>query len=524
MANVLKALQASSRKSAGQSYPVDNRGGWNPFVREPYSGAWQNNDGWELDCVLAFPTVYSCITLISNDIAKLPPRTVRETEQKIWVAYTDQAVKPLLVKPNRFQNHIQFKQWWITSKLIRGNAYALKQRASNGAISALYVLDPSRVQVLVAPDGSVFYQLGMDWLNGCYQASITVPASEIIHDRMNCLFHPLVGISPLFASGLAANTGLRIQNDASKFFANGANPSGILTAPGEIAQATADRLKTHWETNYTGKNAGRVAVLGDGLEFQAMRMNSVDAQLIEQMKWSDLAVCSTFHVPPYKVGVGQMPSQSNVEALTLDYYTQCLQILIEEFELCMDQGLEMKDGTGIELDLDVLFRMDSTTLVKMLGEEVGAGIGSPDEARLRLNKPPVSGGNTPYLQEQNFSLAALAKRDAQEDPWASKAQPAAASPSGPPMDDGSEDKAASLDGAQMIALRGIISAVMSKEMPCVTACHVIRAAFPWIPQAAVEEMLAPLKEIEPVKPAEDDFSDVIKLLPLFLREEMRCEL
>jgi phage portal protein BeeE len=31
---------------------------------------------------------------------------------------------------------------------------------------------------------------------------VIVPAREIIHDRFNCLFHPLVGISPLYAAAL----------------------------------------------------------------------------------------------------------------------------------------------------------------------------------------------------------------------------------------------------------------------------------------------------------------------------------
>src|SRR5690606_20504727 len=110
-----------------------------------------------------------------------------------------------LRKPNRYQNRIQFFEWWITSKLLRGNTYVLKERDGRGVVQRLHLLDPSRVQVLVATDGSVFYQISQDDLAGVPEASVAVPASEIIHDRMNCLFHPLVGVSPIFASGIAAN-------------------------------------------------------------------------------------------------------------------------------------------------------------------------------------------------------------------------------------------------------------------------------------------------------------------------------
>lgn len=301
----------------------------------------------------------------------------------------------------------------------------------------LYILDPSRVQVLVTDFGDVYYQLNQDVLNGQVITSVTVPASEIIHDRMNCLFHPLIGVSPLFAGGLAASQGLKIENDSTTFFANGANPGGVLTAPGSISKDVAERLKSHWESNYTGENAGKVAVLGDGLHYEPMRMKSTDAQLIEQLRKTDEAICSVFHVPAYMVGVGPVPSQSNIEALTQDYYSKCLQILIESMELCLDDGLEVPERQGIELDLDVLFRMDTITMIRMLAEGIQGCVFTPNAARKRVNQPPLPGGDTVYMQQQNYSLEALSKRDAREDPFATNsANDAAATP--PAVEDETE--------------------------------------------------------------------------------------
>ena len=48
---------------------------------------------------------------------------------------------------------------------------------------------------------------------------------------------------------------------------------------------------------------------------------------------------------------------------------------------------------------------------------------SPNEARASENMLPVVGGESPMIQQQNYSLAALAKRDAREDPFASAPQP-----------------------------------------------------------------------------------------------------
>src|SRR5690606_16668747 len=199
--------------------------------------------------------------------------------------------------------------------------------------------DPQRVTPLVAEDGSVYYQLAQDNLSGVQAINVTVPASEIIHDRMNCLFHPLVGISPLYACGLAAAQGLSIQSQSRKFFNNGSRPSGVLTAPGSISDETAARLKEAWETKFTGDNAGKVAILGDGLKYDAMVMKSSDAQLIEQLKMTAEMVCAAFHVPAFKVGIGAMPTYQNGETLNGIYYSDCLQSMIEQMEACLDEGL-----------------------------------------------------------------------------------------------------------------------------------------------------------------------------------------
>lgn len=396
---------------------VDSRGGWFPFIREPFSGAWQKNKELHTDTVLSYHAVYACVTLIAQDIAKLRPKLVQQSDDGIWTETTSPAFSPVLLKPNRYQNHIQFKEWWITSKLIRGNAYALKERDRRGIVTGLYLLDPCRVQPLVAPDGSIYYRLKQDNLSGLQESEITIPADEIIHDRMNCLFHPLVGISPIYASGTAAEVGLKIQNNSSRFFGKGSNPSGVLTAPGKIGQDTADRLKQHWETQFSGENSGAVAVLGDGLKFEPMRMSAVESQLLEQLKWSAETVCSTFHVPPFKVGIGQMPTYANAaESLNQIYYSDCLQAHIESWEAVMDEGLGLtspKDGKqmGIELDLDALLRMDTATQIKSLSDGIGGALMTPNEARRKVDLPPLKGGDTVYLQVQNYSLGALDARD-----------------------------------------------------------------------------------------------------------------
>lgn len=169
-------------------------------------------------------------------------------------------------------------------------------------------------------------------------------------------------------------------------------------------------------TSY-GDIAGKIAVLGDDLKYQPLTMSAEDSQLIEQLRWTAEVVCSTFHVPPYKIGVGAMPTYNNIQSLNVEYYSQCLQSHIESAELCLDEGLGIGVGVkvdgktyGTEFDIDGLLRMDSVTQFDVLDK--AKSVLTLDERRRRVDaKAMKAGGDTVYLQQQDHSIEAIAARD-----------------------------------------------------------------------------------------------------------------
>lgn len=405
------------RQKAATLSSVSRGRGWFPIF-ESFSGAWQRNIVLDRDTVLSYHAVFACITLIASDIAKLRMKLVERDNAGIWSEVESPSFSPVLRKPNDWQTRIQFWEHYFLSKLVTGNTYVLKERDNRGVVVKMYVLDPRRVVPMVAEDGTVFYQLQCDNLAGV-ESDILVPAREIIHDRFNCLFHPLVGVSPIYANAIAATQGIRIQNNSARFFGNQSQPGGVLTAPGEISDDTAARLKAYWEDNFTGEKAGKIAVLGDDLKYQALTISAHDSQLIEQLKWTAEVVCSTFHTPPYKIGVGEMPTYNNIQSLNIEYYSQCLQAHIEAAELCLDEGLGIGSGVktadghmyGTEFDVDGLLRMDSVTQMDVLDK--AKGLLTLNERRARLDQKPRSYGDTIYMQEQDHSAEAIAARDKQ---------------------------------------------------------------------------------------------------------------
>jgi HK97 family phage portal protein len=418
---------------------VDDRAsarGWFRIL-ESFPGAWQRNVEVNQFEITSHYAVFACMTLIAGDISKLSSPIFKRKVGDIWKDGTSASYDPVLRRPNQFQTPNQFWENWVLSKLWKGNTYILKRRDNRRVVTDMWVLDPCKVTPLISESGEVFYQLQQDNISAIRQA-IVVPASEIIHDRMNAIWHPLCGISPLYAAGLAAQMGLNIQNESARFFENRSIPGGILTTPHTIPDTTAARLKEEWE-KAGADMTGKTRVLGDGLEFKPMAVTAIDAQMNEQLKFTAEAVCSVFHVPPYKIGVGAMPSYNNVQALNLEYYSQAIQKQLEDIEACLLEGLEMKPGIKVEFDTDCLLRMDTVSLVASMKDAVGAGIMAPNEARSKLDLEPVEGGATPYLQQQNYSLSALNKRDTQEDPFASKAPSALPAPNEDQDDDGDDD-------------------------------------------------------------------------------------
>lgn len=408
--SVLTALAGLFKQKGLQTVPGSGAG-WFPVVAESFAGAWQTGTELSKADMLTHGAVFACVSLIASDIGKLPIN-ITENQGGIWTK-KESALDSLFRQPNNYQHRAQFFSAWIASKLLNGNTYVYKVRDGYGRIIGLKILDPQRVKVLVAEDDSVFYQI-----NGGERLQrdgdvLTIPAREVIHDRGFCPNHPLVGVSPITAAALAAGQGLAIQNTSSKFFANGAKPSGVLTAPGSVSPETAQLLRDYWTSNYSGQNAGKPAVLTEGMTFQSMSMTAVDSQLLEQLQFTDKQVCTAFGVPAWKIGIGEMPTYNGSEAGQLHYYQTTIQSLLESAELCLDIGLELPNGQRTEFDTNELLRLDTATRYEGYAKAIGAGWMAPNEARQREGLPPVVGGESPMIQQQNYSLAAIAKRDAQ---------------------------------------------------------------------------------------------------------------
>lgn len=431
---------------------VPGSGGWYNILAETFSGSWQRVITSDSPPKLVlFSAVYAAVSMISGDISKCRPMVVEEDLNGIKTEVRNSPYAKVLRRPNRFQTLLKFFETWTVCKLLHGNMYALKVRDARGIVVELYILDPTRVTPLVADSGDIYYRLAADNLAGIEQA-VVVPASDIIHDTMVCLWHPLVGVSPITACALSATQGNRIQADSTTFFQNMSRPSGLLTSEQKIEDADATRFKREWDENFQAGNVGKTAVLGSGLQYKSMAVTPQDAQLILQLDWTVRDVARAFGVPAYKIG-GTIERGVSPEAYSLTYYTDCLQKIFEQTEAALDFGLGLPPGYSTEFDLSGLVRMDMKSRYEAKSIGVKGGWLAPNEARRGENYKPVVGGDSPMIQQQNFSLAALAKRDAREDPFASTSAKAEKSAGAGPVDSADGTDSADAAEAKRVALQ-----------------------------------------------------------------------
>ncbi len=395
-------------------------GGIGGFARETFAGAWQSWDRYGENGVperspLAHSAVYTSINVISSDIAKLPLRIMRKRASGGGrEIHSKHPLMRVLSKPNRYQTSLQFIQNYLASKLWTGNVYVLLFRDARGVVNEMHVLDPNTVTPAVTVEGDVWYLVKATNLNKLTEDT-HIPARDILHDRAVTIWHPLIGVSPLFSAAVSASVGNRIAGHADSFFKHMSRASGVLSAPADIPPATADRLKKEWDNNYAGTGFGKVAVLGAGLEWKPLTMTATDAQLIEQMRWSVEDVGRVYRVPAFMLGETKV-TYRNSEQLSRMYFNGCLSYHIEAMEQCFQAKFELgsEEDLSIEFDLAPLFRMETDLRYATHAKALTSGIKSINEVRAEEDLPPVKGGEEPRLQMQYIPLSLADKPPANQ--------------------------------------------------------------------------------------------------------------
>jgi len=353
--------------------------------------------------------VYACVRILAEAIASLPLHVYQYDSGGGKERVTDHPLYYLLHdEPNPEMTSFVFRETLMSHLLLWGNAYAQVIRDGRGNVLALYPLLPSKMEVGRAPNSELIYTYRLE-----KDESRTHPASGTVNLRSDEVLHipglgfdGLIGYSPIAMAKNAIGMALATEEYGAAFFANGAQPGGVLEHPGVIKDP--QRVKDSWNAAYQGSgNAHRVAVLEEGMKFQAIGIPPEQAQFLETRKFQINEIARIFRVPPHMVGDLEKSSFSNIEQQSLEFVKYTLDPWVIRWEQSLMQSLILpseKPSLFVKFNLDGLLRGDYQS--RMTGYATGRQNGWLSANDIRelenLNLIPAEEGGDAYLVNGNM--------------------------------------------------------------------------------------------------------------------------
>ena len=306
--------------------------------------------------------VYSCVRILSEAVASLPLNVYRYTDRGGKEKAIDHTLYRLLHdEPNPEMSSFIFRETLMTHLLLWGNAYAQIIRNGKGEVVALYPLMPDRMSVDRDKNGRLYYKYtkSNDDAPTMENGSVYLDPSDVLHVP-GLGFDGLVGYSPIAMAKNAIGLAIAAEEYGSKFYANGAAPSGVLEHPGTLKDP--ERVRNSWNSTFGGSsNSHKVAVLEEGMKYTPISISPNEAQFLETRKFQINEIARIFRVPPHMVGDLEKSSFSNIEQQSLEFVKYTLDPWVIRWEQALYRSLlteEEKKELFFKFNVEGLLRGD----------------------------------------------------------------------------------------------------------------------------------------------------------------------
>ena len=291
--------------------------------------------------------VYACVRILSESIAGLPLHMYQYEEDGSKKKAVEHPLYHLLHdEPNPEMTSFIFRETLMSHLLLWGNAYAQIIRNGKGDIIALYPLMPNRMKVERDTKGQLYYeyQTMKEDAPTMKGAVYQLDPSEVLHVP-GLGFDGLVGYSPIAMAKNAIGLAIAAEEYGSKFYANGAAPSGVLEHPNVLKDPA--KVRDSWNAAFGGSsNAHRVAVLEEGMKYTPISISPNEAQFLETRKFQINEIARIFRVPPHMVGDLEKSSFSNIEQQSLEFVKYTLNPWVCRWEQALQRALLDDDEKG----------------------------------------------------------------------------------------------------------------------------------------------------------------------------------
>jgi len=355
--------------------------------------------------------VYSCVRILSEAIASLPLQLYRYTGEGSKERAADHPLYFLLHdEPNSEMTSFVFRETLMTHLLLWGNAYAQIIRNGRGEVIGLYPLMPDRMTVDRDEKGRLYYEYMVSNDDAktmkSRDSTVKLQPRDVLHIP-GLGFDGLVGYSPIAMAKNAIGLAIATEEYGSKFFANGAAPSGVLEHPGALKDPS--KVRESWQETFGGShNANKVAVLEEGMKYTPISISPNEAQFLETRKFQIDEIARIFRVPPHMIGDLEKSSFNNIEQQSLEFVKYTLDPWVCRWEQSMVRSLlsdDEKKTYFIKFNVDGLLRGDYQS--RMQGYAIGRQNGWMSANDIRelenLDRIPEDAGGDLYLINGNMT-------------------------------------------------------------------------------------------------------------------------
>ena len=352
--------------------------------------------------------VYSCVRILSEAVAGLPLHLYQYTDKSSKEKAVENPLYFILHdEPNTEMTSFVFRETLMTHLLLWGNAYSQIIRNGKGEVVGLYPLMPDRMTVNRDEKGRLYYEymVSSDDAKTLKDGTVRLSPYDVLHIP-GLGFDGLVGYSPIAMAKNAIGLAIAAEEYGSKFYANGATPSGILEYPGTVKEP--DKVRESWNAGFGGSsNAHKIAVLEEGMKYTPISISPNEAQFLETRKFQINEIARIFRVPPHMVGDLEKSSFSNIEQQSLEFVKYTLEPWLVRWEQAMQRSLIPQDDKSkyfIKFNVDGLLRGDYQSRMQGYATARQNGWMSANDIREleNLDRIPAEDGGDLYLINGNM--------------------------------------------------------------------------------------------------------------------------
>jgi HK97 family phage portal protein len=358
--------------------------------------------------------VMACVTMIAEDVAKLPvglfrllPNGDRQRVKKgqHWLA-------DLLRRPNDWQNWMEFCEMLMVGLLLRGNAYVIIIRNKAGTPIKFVPINPDRVALWEGQDGGLWYRVtpfGLHEMAELQGLPFLIPFDDVLHVR-GFSVNGLVGASRIALAREAIGLTLGQERKAASFLGQGASPSGVLSTEQKLTKETRDVAKQMWKDLHSGlQNAGRTAIMEAGLKWTPLTLTSTDLEFIASRQFQLQEIARIWRVPPHKIGELSRATNNNITQQSQEYVNDTISGYTTRWKRKFDDKFDLDDDDlFIDFDLSAILEGDIVARYNAYRTGIMSGFLAPNEARKADGKNRKTGEETgPDALQQPANMSAM---------------------------------------------------------------------------------------------------------------------